>query len=588
MSGQHNKLIERHNSDNSAETKAVTYFGEIEDFAQFTVMTGLGDGVDAVAHHAYGHENLIPMVGLAGLDVFAYGVMFHLAQMREEKFRQRRGYLNDQNQTEYYTALAEALYAAMDASELVSLNNDMHTINGITDQKALIIHLIKHNAAMISPDNLPAARTMIFKWNAIFEKAKKRPAFSAYLFTQDSLKKLPAIIETDQHFDSPLDNLHNKNFKTLEHEWVSKVLNRFSTRRIGEDDVTHFINHLTFLEKSHSNDEIKEKQKSLLESYGVPKHKLKDALQYLESFYSIYHDRRDLNDKAFYKANLRGIQSEEDFRTSFKVQLFKGVKTASFVSLLYSLSVFGTSLVYELTKHQPLSFAFMVGPLFLVGATSLVDEASDIYFKNKKYWQSKKDVDLWESSHADIMTLFPHLLSPKHQSMTDFIHDENNEAKIHDYYLGARKDGEDFDKEKFGKMFLLAKYQEHKELTDRLSRRGTKLFQAACSFTGVFFGVLISWAVAILTLVNVFPTLISTLSFAGFATIGMAAVAGGVMVKYQMGQNNNKIKQADDAYQLETKSLVGSSRHFPTIKKDQDMIETLGLESSQLGSPQLV
>jgi hypothetical protein len=90
------------------------------------------------------------------------------------------------------------------------------------------------------------------------------------------------------------------------------------------------------------------------------------------------------------------------------------------------------------------------------------------------------------------------------------------------------------------------KEQEHQELKDRLDRRYTKAVQAGFSFTGVFFGILISFAISGLVIAEQavkgldFTQVINPFSFGGFGTIGLAAMAGMIMVVYQMGQNEKK------------------------------------------------
>lgn len=535
MSESPNKLIERYSADNSAETKQVTYYGEIEDFTQFTVMTGLGDGIDAVAHHGFHQENFIPTVGITGLDVFSYAVMVHLAGLRQEKFEDRRKFLNDQNSAEYYDRLSRALYSAMTESERVELAKDFSSVapnddkastlynqypeylNKNTDKAVrveghhwFIIQLLKYNARVINPETPVLARGHLDKWHSIFEKCKSQKEFATVYYKDLYLE----AFKNDQYYASLF--VQDRSFDEYRKLFVWALLRKYSKHqlKISENDARYFIGSLIRLEKNHDDAKIRNLQLGLLGDYGVPKDDQEAALTDLKKFFDVYHKQQDKNDKAFYKANLRGIQQEEDFRTWFKTRLFGTVKYASIAGLGYSSGMFVISIVREVLNQAPLPFAQTVLPLFLVGATSLVDEASDLYFKVKKYQQSKRDLEAFEAKY--------NLTSGKNS------------------YPGA----------------VEALHQEHQDLKDRLARRETKLFQACCSFTGVFFGVLISWSVALLLIFTDMPGLITKLGFAGMGTIGMAAVAGGVMVKYQMGQNQKKIDHAEEKLELENKTLL--------------------------------
>lgn len=632
------KWIQKQSSDNSASTKLITYAGEVEDFVQFTAMTGFSDGIDAVAHHGLGKENYIPNYGLGLLDVFSYGVMWHLAGMREGKFYDRRALLSDNNSAAYYHNIAVALYDALDNEEKEALDLQRRVLitnpakanilasdhdaitkvaqnpfwnNDDIDNISLIIHLLKNNARLIRSSNLPAARTTITTWNAIFEKAKKRPAFSNRYYVKSYQEAF-----TSERFAEPVKGqfeygeTSQKTAKDIERKFVYSVLNKYKSPKviITKADAENFIAKVSYLELIHSDEDIRAHHKELLSTYGVPVKDHGAALSYLDRFYETYHGLQDSNDMAFYKANLRGIQKEEDYRTKFKSNLFRFVKNCSAIATGYSVGVLITSVVYEITKHDPLPMSHMVAPLFLVGATSLVDETSDLYFKWKKYDQSKTDLKQWESENHQAKQLFPFLgmqnlkdrekyskeelarlkgiyeahqqtnhiegtltedlklakslFAPHHPvllnadqitALNTFYNTRQNE--IYRFYLGARKEDEKFDPKKFNLMYLRAKYAEHKELSERLSRRETKLFQACCSFTGVFFGVLISWAIALVTIVHDMPEIVTKLSFLGLTTIAMAGVAGGVMVKYQMGQNAKKVEQGQESLEKAKKGL---------------------------------
>jgi hypothetical protein len=162
------------------------------------------------------------------------------------------------------------------------------------------------------------------------------------------------------------------------------------------------------------------------------------------------------------------------------------------------------------------------------------------------------------------MRLFPEIPQANSPAINRFCLNPENHQAIHSHYLSVRGEGEVFDAQIFGEKYIRTKYQEHKELEDRLSRRGTKLFQSCCSFTGVFFGVLISWAVSILAMAYDLPNTQKCLSFAGFGTIGTAGIAGTVMVLYQRGQNNNKITEAESK---ETELIEQSNYQYPEFEE---------------------
>jgi len=514
MSVNHNyNLVNRSSSDNSAKTKKDTFDGEWIDFTQFTLMTGLSDVLNAFLNKK-GKE--IPVFGLTGLDVVSYALMVYLASLREGKYKERHKQLTEQNNETYYQDLAETLFGALTPQELMELNHDKPLEMRETD---FIIELLKYNAFLIDPTNLPAARTKLDKWRAIFEKAKKRPGF----------------VEARYH-------LEHKTFDEIELNKTHGILSQYSKKT--KEEARHFRAKLKAIELSPDEESVFSKQLDLFEEYGVPHRNRHQARRDLKEFYDAYHALQDKNDKAFCKANMRGIQADEVFRTHFKTQLFGTVKNASYLGLACSVITFGTSVVLELLKKDPLPLPYLIGPLFLVGLTSLVDEASDLYFKNKKYWQSKEDLAQWKQANAPLMLLFPELLIPNSAAIKRFCLDPDNRPVIYSYYLGAKAEDEEYDSEKFGEKYLKAKYQEHKDLKDRLTRRSTKLFQAACSFTGVFFGVLISWVVSILAIAYALPKLETALSFAGFGTIGTAGFAGCVMVAYQKGQNDKKVVSA--------------------------------------------
>lgn len=543
MSGnQNDKLIERSSSDSSAQTKQVTYWGEVVDFTQFTCMTGLSDVLNAFLQRK-GKE--IPVFGMTGLDVFSYALMVYLANLRTDKFADRNALLNDQNQDHYYQKQAQALYDSLNVDEKAELFLDKPKD---MDDQVFIIELLQFNAELLNPHNLPAARTQLHKWRAIFERVKKRPVF-VQIWYGDVLNE---VLEKKQFTDSILKeqlteySIKDKTLEQIELDYIRFILNRFSLKVISEQDARYFHTKLKILESFEENEVILSKHLDLLEQYGVPRARRHEARRYFTLFYDAYHARQDKNDKAFYKANMRGIQSDENTRTWFKTHFFHGVRDVSAVGLAYSIVTFGTSVVYELLKKDPLPLPYLVAPLFLVGFTSLVDEATDLYFKSKKYWESKSDLEQWESvpDNQAAIKLFPELLQERSPAINRFCLNPANAQTIRSHYLGAKSEDEEFDPQVFGEKYLKAKYQEHKEIQDRFARRGTKLFQACLSFTGVFFGVLISWAVSILAMAYDLPGLKKGLSFAGFGTILTAGVGGSVMVAYQRGQNNNKIAQA--------------------------------------------
>jgi hypothetical protein len=516
---QYNKLIERLNSDSSATTKEITYFGEIEDFTQFTIMTGFSDGVNAVAQHGFGKQHIIPNYGLAGLDIFAYGVMYHLAQLREGKFRERNALLNDQNPSEYYQEMADALFATLTEEEVVELIRDKARARQLRMETSdFIIQLLKYNASCLNSKNLPAARTTLNKWAAIFEQAKKRSRFAQLRYPEFDIKP-------------------DQTFREFEIAAVKNILNEYSEYNCSVQDTEYFIACLTYIEKHHSNEKVIQHQINLLRHYGVLSDNLVKARTALNQFYTQVHNKQDKNDKAFYKANMRGIQAFEHQRTLFKINLFHGVKVASGLALAYSAGTFITSIAFEIMGKQALPLQYLIAPLLMVGTTSLLDEWSDLFwYKLPKYYQAKQDLEKWEAAHST-------------EGMLDF--------------------------SKFGLDSQAMKRQEHQELKDRLARRYTKAVQAGFSFSGVFLGVLISFTIAGFviaeqTLANLDMThFINPFSFAGFGTIGLAAIAGVIMVAYQMGQNENKKIQAMDKQHREIDTLLLSYPGFGTYEPQE-------------------
>ncbi len=558
-------LIDPHNCDNSAETKQVTYYGEIADFIQFMTMTTFSDGFNAVARYGFGKESFIPVQGLVGMDILSYSIMTALAYYREEKFLQRHDLFVDKNSAAYYQHKAKALLAALNEDELAELERN----RGSKDAESYIIHLLKYDARAISPHNLPAAKTLLDKWRHIFEKVRHRKHYSALYYNFKT-----ADLRSDLSFHSEdrvaLDFEGAYHFKSIEHHFVENVLKTFSSRLINEVHVEQFIYELSLLEKTPQVS-LHQAQQALLARFRVDNSADRDrALTLLHTFYRHYHSYHDRNDLAFYKANSRGTLKAELDRTAFKAKLFGTVKNVSAMATAYSVGSFLASFFVSL------SVANIFAPIFLVGTTSLVDEWTDCNYKEKKLKESRADLEAWmaDEENQKAYAVFQGLTIMNADHIANFSENRDNRAVIWSHYLAVKNDtNEPFNLLRHGHDYLRAKAQEHQDLTARISRREIKFKQACMSFTGVFFGVLISMAVGVVAMTMGMGQVTDILGFVGFGTIFTAAMAGLYMIKYQNGQHGNKAIQAENlrATQLESLSTTRPLRF--TAYPDEPKLE---------------
>lgn len=144
--------------------------------------------------------------------------------------------------------------------------------------------------------------------------------------------------------------------------------------------------------------------------------------------------------------------------------------------------------------------------------------------------------------------------------------DEINEFRF--YEEGYIKGSDDLDTNKFDKLYaagmryLESQYKINQQYENRVSRRQTKMIQSCFSFNGVFWGVLASMAVHVLLLsANTFTssTAMQTFNIVGFVTIGIAAIASGIMIKYQLNQNSVKAQQKNEEHYLQMNHVLTPS-----------------------------
>lgn len=556
MANEH-ALIYPHIADNSAATKAVTYKGEVVDFVQFAFMTTFSEGIDSISRYGFNKRDFVPEKSMIGLDIFAYAMMVYLAYIRSEKFKERYKAFLDHNSDDYYKQTANALIAAMSEAEITALG-----LNGVSDKTARVISLIKHDAHALSPGNIPAARTLIETAQIIFARAKKTTAYAKSRY--DLLSWVNAINAVEVTAEWGVARLvEEKDFKKKSFEEIELL---FAQRILGvsrldaivkPNELTpeSFIADLHHLELTGSVDS-KQKHLDLLEHYKVEERFRNDCYNLIKAFYAHYHTYQDKNDSAFYVGNMRGITGDEQCRTKFKENLYTTVYGASIIATLYSATNFVRAF------FMPVSMFNVFVPLFLVGATSLVDEVADLHFKTRKYNQSKRDLEQWVSANKALSDMFIN-----NKATTSYTPDPK-ELNLFACRFKERPDN-------INELFIKAKRQEYDSLVARIHRRKKKLIQASLSFTGVFFGVSLSMAVGILTLTTNTARVVDMLGFAGIGTIFVAFAAGAYMVHYQYQQHQNKgistgAKQTDLVGQLELKHRADSEHplRFSTYRVD--------------------
>lgn len=703
-------FIDTAEEDASTDTKGKTVFGEGIDVFQFATMTAFGEGIDLIAKYFYGIKQYLSSTTIAGLDSLSYLMMIWLSSVRIDKYKQRHDLFRDKNKPEYYSTESDALIAAMTKTEKDTLlavaracNHPMVTTAIRSPQdlengfRLFIIDLLKHDAERI--DIIPPhtkAKKIILQSQMLFERIRKRqdyvrvkyadlmkafglnefshvaeeaPSAKAIMYTKMS-QELNLSLAAAENLISELTLIEKNWKKTLGlHEtqpdkvFIAFVIKQWST-----------INQKTYQDSVFNHEaRLDQRIKNLLCQHGLT---TAQSLNTLKHYYGIFHDHEylhDQNDQNFYKAKERGILAYERERTQTKVQVFSWVRRMSLIAAPLSILIF-----FAVAISAASGIAAFV-PLFLVGTTSLIDEAIDIRYKYQKWKQSIAAMKAWKKDNTftieikgntvNILDKVKALIEERDrvpeayaeysaqeliylhsisfndsQSPNDNSADRNvrahlthdfekviklfKEGKLHGiktfinkmaaplacdeelkrYIIAHEKEINEFrfyeegyiigsDEKRLdnfdqlyaaGMRYLESQCKINQQYESRVERRQTKFKQACFSFNGVFWGVLASMAVHILLLSQSILSshvAMHAFNYVGFITIGIAAVASGIMIKYQLNQNKVKGLQKSEEHYLHMNHLLNPAfpgAHTAVLAPGMNSVEA-AVESAKSG-----